>query len=32
MPVAFALMAWQFLVQSVKRWRGTASAVKEPLL
>jgi TRAP-type C4-dicarboxylate transport system permease small subunit len=24
MPVAFALMAWQFLVQSVKRLRGTA--------
>jgi TRAP-type C4-dicarboxylate transport system permease small subunit len=30
MPVGFALMAWQFLVQSVKRWRGTASAVKGP--
>jgi TRAP-type C4-dicarboxylate transport system permease small subunit len=26
MPVAFALMAWQFLVQGVKRWRGTAPA------
>lgn len=24
MPVAFALIAWQFLVQSVKRLRGTA--------
>jgi TRAP-type C4-dicarboxylate transport system permease small subunit len=22
MPAAFALMAWQFLVQAVKRWRG----------
>jgi TRAP-type C4-dicarboxylate transport system permease small subunit len=22
MPVAFALMAWQFVVQAVKRWRG----------
>lgn len=22
MPIAFALMAWQFLVQAVKRWRG----------
>jgi TRAP-type C4-dicarboxylate transport system permease small subunit len=32
MPVAFALMAWQFLVRSVKRWRGTAAVVKEPLV
>jgi TRAP-type C4-dicarboxylate transport system permease small subunit len=29
MPVAFALMAWQFLVQSVKRWRGSAAAARE---
>ena len=31
MPVAFALMAWRFLLQSVKRLRGTAAAVTEPL-
>ena len=31
MPVAFAVMAWRFLLQSVKRWRGTATAVTEPL-
>jgi TRAP-type C4-dicarboxylate transport system permease small subunit len=29
MPVAFALMAWQFLVQSIRRLRGTASPVRE---
>jgi TRAP-type C4-dicarboxylate transport system permease small subunit len=29
MPVAFALMAWQFLVQSVKRLRGTSPTVRE---
>jgi TRAP-type C4-dicarboxylate transport system permease small subunit len=28
MPVAFALMAWQFLAQAVKRWRGGASAAE----
>ncbi len=22
MPIAFALMAWQFVVQAIKRWRG----------
>jgi TRAP-type C4-dicarboxylate transport system permease small subunit len=32
MPVAFALMAWRFLLQSVRRWRGSASAVTEPHL
>jgi TRAP-type C4-dicarboxylate transport system permease small subunit len=31
MPVAFALMTWQFLVQTIKRLRGTAPAA-EPLL
>lgn len=30
MPVAFALMAWQFLMQSVRRLRGTTPPV-EPL-
>lgn len=30
MPVAFALIAWQFLVQSVKRWRGVAPRAMEP--
>jgi TRAP-type C4-dicarboxylate transport system permease small subunit len=30
MPVAFALMAWQFLVQSIKRLRGTSPAAGEP--
>jgi TRAP-type C4-dicarboxylate transport system permease small subunit len=29
MPVAFVLMAWQFLVQSVKRLRGTSPAARE---
>jgi TRAP-type C4-dicarboxylate transport system permease small subunit len=29
MPVAFALMAWQFVVQSIKRLRG-APASTEP--
>jgi TRAP-type C4-dicarboxylate transport system permease small subunit len=31
MPVAFALMAWQFLAQSVKRLRGTVTPVAERL-
>jgi TRAP-type C4-dicarboxylate transport system permease small subunit len=31
MPVAFALMAWQFLLQCIKRLRGTAR-VAEPLV
>jgi TRAP-type C4-dicarboxylate transport system permease small subunit len=30
MPVAFTLIAWQFLVQSVKRWRGSAAARQRP--
>lgn len=30
MPVAFALIAWQFLVQSVKRLRGGARAGEQP--
>ena len=30
MPVAFALMAWQFLMQSVRRLRGGDSR-REPL-
>jgi TRAP-type C4-dicarboxylate transport system permease small subunit len=25
MPVAFALIAWQFAMQAIKRWRGTAA-------
>jgi TRAP-type C4-dicarboxylate transport system permease small subunit len=29
MPVAFALMAWQFLALSIKRLRGGASTAKE---
>ena len=29
MPVAFALMAWRFLLHSVRRWRGTAAAFTE---
>jgi TRAP-type C4-dicarboxylate transport system permease small subunit len=29
MPVAFAFMAWQFLVQSSKRWRGVAATAPE---
>jgi TRAP-type C4-dicarboxylate transport system permease small subunit len=29
MPVAFALMAWQFIVQSIKHWRGTAVPLPE---
>jgi TRAP-type C4-dicarboxylate transport system permease small subunit len=30
MPVAFALMAWLFLVQSVRRWRRAAASRPEP--
>lgn len=29
MPVAFTLIAWQFLMQSIKRWRGTAPTARE---
>jgi TRAP-type C4-dicarboxylate transport system permease small subunit len=29
MPIAFALMAWQFLLQAFKRWRGDAA--EEPM-
>jgi TRAP-type C4-dicarboxylate transport system permease small subunit len=28
MPAAFALMTWQFLVQSIKRLRGAAPAAE----
>jgi hypothetical protein len=31
MPVAFALMAWQFVVQAVKRLRGAPIAEAPPL-
>ena len=29
MPVAFTLIAWQFLVQSVKRWRRAEAAARQ---
>lgn len=32
MPVAFALIAWQFFVQGLKRLRGQAPSRRDPLL